>query len=646
MIPKSERIHVSQALHGYHDGHQLLATSEKLDSAAKMKLLQMSDSPGSGFNDSNTPCLTGYPLPEAGKYALAKTWPALQMERPGCVWTHTILIDFSDLPRISDLSLLLSYLRKPEALTFDGYKKSLTLSNKNTVSTKGSHDDLGLEELIYRLYSTNTTVELAKELVCDETVFKVWSQQWPRLRRSFSFRTWNNKTSSKSRATFDVILSVDNISLHNSASFKNQNYHWILDATLDARNKAGGELREFLWKHGGNTAQTREAYIPLLRAWKLSNGDENDLSELSNFLLKWPSRPSSIVRAIANKISHSNYPCLDENTTNLLIGDIDSIKASDLSRSGEELIGRSLGTNQSDLLHKVTSPWTEHSDGILKGAAETMSYKSIINYLNSEPQLINQFLAARRDILEEPNFWSYKKLAIQAFEVVGREYSNKVIAAIIESDNFDFAAVLIEKFGDDVYKCILNKLEEKSINKKWVEIAARNPHAFLFAIHHHQHISINNLDLISHYVSPYLEISGEDNDPWVSAIGNAKNIDLPRDLSLFLLKRALSGSSPQIYDLLKLSITLCYGLINSYKLSWNEWIEIERILQYPSTWLPLSRKDKFISGMASHIMSRRYSSDELFNLTKDKILLEKIVYNISKSEKGFQYLSEVQNEDI
>ncbi|WP_444884845.1 GAP1-N1 domain-containing protein [Microbulbifer sp. PSTR4-B] len=646
VIAESERIHVSQALHGYRDGHQLLATSEKLDSAAKMKLLQMSDSPGSGFNDSNTPCLTGYPLKEAGKYALAKTWPALQMGRPGCVWTHTILIDFSDLPRISDFSSLLSYFREPESLTFDEYKKSLTLSSKDTKRAEFGADDLGLEELIYRLYSTNTTVELAKELVSDETVLKVWSQQWPRLRRSFSFRTWNNKTSSKTRATFDILLSIDDLTLRDLTSPKNQDYDWLLDATLDARSKAGGDLRKFLWKHGGNTTQTREAYVPLLRAWQLLRGDKDELNELSSLLLKWHSRPSSIVRAIANKISHSDRPSLEKNTTNLLISDIGSIKINDLSRSGEELIGRSLGANQNDLLQKVIAPWTEHSDGILKGAAETMSYNAIINCLNCEPQLTDRFLAARKDILEEPSFWNYKKLANQAIEVVGRESSNTVVTAIIESDNFDFADILMDKFGDDFYRCIFNKLEEKSINKKWIEIAVRDPHSLLYAAYHHSHISIDSLDLISGYISPYLEVSDKDSDPWISAIGNAKNNDLPRDLSMFLLKRALFGSSPQIYDLLKLSITPCYGLINNYELSWNEWIEIERALQYPSTWIPLSRKDKFISGIANHIISKRYSSGELFNLTTDKILLEKIIYNISKSEEGLQYLSEVKNEEI
>lgn len=645
MIPELERIHVSQVLHGYHDGHQLLAASETLDTTAKIKLLEMSNSPGSGFNDSNTPCLTGYSLQEAGKYALAKTWPALQMERPGCVWTHTILIDFSDLPRISDLSILLSYFREPENLIFDDYKKSLTLSSKGTKRTEASGDDLGLEELIYRLYSSNTTVELAKKLVSDDAVLKVWSQQWPRLRRSFSFRTWNNKTSSKSRATFDLLLSIDDLSLRNFTRHKNQDCDWLHDAISDAKNKSGGELRRFLWKHGGNTAQTREAFIPLLRAWQLSSGDENELNKLSSLLLKWPSRPSSIIRVIANKISHSDYHHLEQDTTNLLISDIDSIKASDLTRSGEELIGRSLGINQYDLLHKVIAPWTEHSNGILKGAAETMSYEAIINYLNAEPQLIDRFLVARMDILEEPSFWNHKRLANQAIEIVGGEYSNKIIAAIIDSESFDFADILMEKFGSDFYLCILDKLEEKSVNKKWIEIAARDPHSLLNAIFHHSHISIYNLDLISGYISPYLDLEPTDkgNDPWISAIGRAKNNDIPRGLSIFLLKRALFGSSPKVYDLLKISITPCYRLIDSYKLSWNEWEEFENILHYPSTWFPLSRKDKFISGIANCILRKRYSLGELVNLTADKGLLEEIIYNISKSKEGAQYLSELNH---
>ena len=46
--------------------------------------------------------LTGFPLGEEGAYALIRTWPAPEVERPGSVWSHVLLIDFSELARVTE----------------------------------------------------------------------------------------------------------------------------------------------------------------------------------------------------------------------------------------------------------------------------------------------------------------------------------------------------------------------------------------------------------------------------------------------------------------------------------------------------------------------------------------------------------------
>src|SRR5712692_7263106 len=96
-LKDGQRPRVHQALHGYSDGHRLLACSTTLKPKEQKAMLIMSDVSGSGAVIDKAGYLTGYPLPESGMYALARTWPATELPRPGCVWTHTLLIDFSDL---------------------------------------------------------------------------------------------------------------------------------------------------------------------------------------------------------------------------------------------------------------------------------------------------------------------------------------------------------------------------------------------------------------------------------------------------------------------------------------------------------------------------------------------------------------------
>lgn len=90
-----------QALWGYSNGHHLLASSIILSSASVKTLEMLTDLSGVDVYEDFDGYLTGYPLKAERKYAISKTWYAPEMPRPGCVWTHTIFVDFDDMLSIS-----------------------------------------------------------------------------------------------------------------------------------------------------------------------------------------------------------------------------------------------------------------------------------------------------------------------------------------------------------------------------------------------------------------------------------------------------------------------------------------------------------------------------------------------------------------
>src|SRR5262249_13594723 len=133
--------------------------------------------------------LTGLPLIESRQFALIRTWPAPEMPRPGCVWSHVILIDFRLLSFHGDLSDFLELLRRPDPTEMSAYSERLTLRPARQRKIEPNRD--ALFDLISQYYSSdevflppNTSPEAR-----DATIFAVWSQQWPRLRLSFTFRT-------------------------------------------------------------------------------------------------------------------------------------------------------------------------------------------------------------------------------------------------------------------------------------------------------------------------------------------------------------------------------------------------------------------------------------------------------------------------
>lgn len=108
-----ENLFLHQMLHGYADGHRLLESSIPVPDDQARLILRMSDLSGSNLSKGFEEYITGYPLSSLQAYALAKTWYAPEMPRPGCVWTHTIVIPALVMAQIPSLDALRPIFRRP-----------------------------------------------------------------------------------------------------------------------------------------------------------------------------------------------------------------------------------------------------------------------------------------------------------------------------------------------------------------------------------------------------------------------------------------------------------------------------------------------------------------------------------------------------
>ena len=110
----NENIKIEQTLHGYSHGHHLLAGSIELAKSSQRTMSILSDLSGPEVYENFSEYITGYPLVNDNYYALGKTWYAPEMKRPGCVWTHTLLIHFDNIKEIGDGTILLKYFNRPQ----------------------------------------------------------------------------------------------------------------------------------------------------------------------------------------------------------------------------------------------------------------------------------------------------------------------------------------------------------------------------------------------------------------------------------------------------------------------------------------------------------------------------------------------------
>lgn len=187
-------LRANQALHGYRDGHRLLQSSIKLSPEGQSLLLANSDATGPAVQQGFESYLSGFGLPIDKVYVFARTWFAHDMERPGCVWTHSLMIDWDALRDIEDCSTILQAFRRPvRALRteFADYGVPIDLPDHRS-AYRGHAPTSQTAAALAALYADDRRpVVLTSDRSdrWDDAVIGIWASQWWTLRRSLTFCT-------------------------------------------------------------------------------------------------------------------------------------------------------------------------------------------------------------------------------------------------------------------------------------------------------------------------------------------------------------------------------------------------------------------------------------------------------------------------
>ena len=304
-----DNFYIHQSLHGYNNGHSLLATSTTLSVQSQQILFTMSDMSGFAMVEEFEEYLTGYPLPQMNVFAFAKTWYADEMERPGCVWTHTLLIDFSDLAQIKNLRILDNYFVKPlSQQDYRNYREEITVTDYDNIVYNENINEIQ-KNIIACLYGfpNESIIIPAKSSSNSITILMLWSQQWPRLRRRFTFcsgslsnRTIYNKPLDLQFIPYSNLHTIQNKT--NNTKIINVNecidFDWLKTSIEDLRKP--GKLRAFLWRFGADIGGGRDVYVSLIKIF---------------FCIEYSgSVKSQLVELIASSFPQSNDACTLKST--------------------------------------------------------------------------------------------------------------------------------------------------------------------------------------------------------------------------------------------------------------------------------------------------------------------------------------------
>jgi hypothetical protein len=306
-------VEIHQTLHGYSGGHRLLAASQRLPREGERALLMLTDLSGPVRAGAFDSYLTGCALPGTSTYALARTWLAPEFDRPGCVWSHTLLLDQADLARIPDLGVLRPLFTRPrKGEPWQAYGQRLTLSVAAPRADRpAAWSAIEAARLLAAFYGDPdgpTFVVAERPDTVEELVLALWTQQWPRLRRALRFCTWCLALRSIDGEPFDLQVVSPSVSREiprtpvKAATVvigsrpvadgpSSPVPSWAAAAAADL-GESEGRLRQLLWTFGGGFAALRPVFAPLVeidqQLARTREGQESMAALVAAVTARWP----------------------------------------------------------------------------------------------------------------------------------------------------------------------------------------------------------------------------------------------------------------------------------------------------------------------------------------------------------------------
>lgn len=655
-------IRVHQALHGYTDGHRLLACSTTLKPRDQKTMLIMSDVSGPNAVIGDDGYITGYPLTESGVYALACTWAATEISRPGCVWTHTLLLDFADLAVLPTTRFLVNVFRRPTVgfLPRD-FEVPMRIERPGHDSQAHQVNEDSLRRLVWALYENpKDRIIASSDETSLESAFLLWAQQWPRLRRTFRFCTLAFGDRSSEGGAFDLqfiparerSVRARFSALTDAERQQPMPTPWMEAALSDLSEGTDGELRKFLREVGGDLAGGREAFVPLCRLHHLMTQTadrENSVEEAVALL------DSSFDVASANSLrtmfvtTIARHPAvIGERALSFVLNHLDLLPANDLQQSGAAL-GRSLWAQEPEALVKLLhSPPPRQL--IAERALAELPVDNLIQGLRRSPQSIPAVLARRPELTEERDLWSVmgnwweEGVALAASRP---DRAEAALTAMLAAKRSDLASSAAQTFGSaNVLRAVCHwasraKTESDTETiSAWLAASVRDGEALAEVLSADSIQTRAFLLQIARMTSPDLVPNNFGEDPWWTSARQTKDNldDLGRQyLSAYLLTRAFGHRSRNQAELIEFTFDDVYIPASQSRLSAEAWNMVEPRL--PRSWFfDWDYCQRLRDALVDVFVDRELSPLIFTRITRDDEVFAQLTRAVARTGRGRRFL--------
>lgn len=691
---KENGLTLHQVLHGYSEGHRLLGSSLKLSKEAQRTMLVQSDMSGPRMTEEFKEYLSGYSLPSDKYYVFSKTWFAPEMDRPGCVWTHSILIDFDQLNYINDLNLLAEYFIRPEQNLYNPYQDKLTVSIKETGQVTNKKEETHHEiinKFILILFNNSKEITPCVLTANGPTKYEgdilgIWSLLWPEVKASFSFSSGSLAPRTINDKPFDLQISPEKIANHflryesniiiiednpskinypdwvryaSNQMIQSKNSFWEYANIFSAAIYDFRQLIEIsLYKNA--LANNKLIFNDLIEILYKKYPSPNEGTFVKVFFFspdfsKFDSDQSfekkcTTIRNLVTTPHFKMFPLKEFEMKNWAKILLDSISRKDHTYFLNDLINKNLNVLGLKLFKELISILTS---------------KDLNNLYNHNPDIIGKLISLNPAIASQGTIWSNPKYdQVELLSIFARSPFLKtknivaVINSILENKAYWLLTSLHDYFGETNSATLLLWLNKKNNihfqNEDFSSILSKFPDRCLEFLNSQKNVHPLLIALITSVLNPRDEIvKNYGPDLWIKAIHSitkfkfdSKSVEdeIKLEISQFLLPFAFVNPYANFDRLVTFSFPIIHKILSEGSIDYKFWRTIAPILPEISWYFSWDKCEQLRLGLIDQFIKNKWSYSEFLECTIDPELFRSVIKSALSKYRGKKFIKELARE--
>jgi hypothetical protein len=653
----STTVIVEQSLHGYRDGHSLLAASFTVPPDIDRFVLCMSDMSGPSMIDGFRSYLTGYPMPSSALYAIARTWYAHEMERPGCVWTHTLFFPAEVLGRLDAHSLVACFQRPTDRSSWQHYTSKVRIRCSKITSSLALFDSSLLgAQVLSALYSNATAsvyviADSAQEF--ETLVLAVWNQQWASLRASFRFctgslgdRKWNGQS-------FDLQVvpvrraaqlrrecpSGTFVGARESRMAEVQPWAEALARELDFGGV--GAVSNFLKECAEEFGSERTRVAPLLELKLI--GTQGSLRSV-DYLLKaiWERFPSQCEARRAKKALLDDF----FNSTGSVVPALRVMALTQfhsafvpedfsIERRVLCLMKQERSEAASLIRFLADSDLNPLGEVCLTSMCAVLSPSQAVDCCEGRPGLMLLLVGRNPSLAKSPEIWRASNgrerdlLNVVRGSISDPDSIDSVTRAMLDADCSGAASDVFLYFGNRAAKTVLDWANDeriKRLGEAWTQQLRNYPRGITDWLREVDDASVDTLELVATVLNPCAsELSKVPGRIWLPLARRFRHSQVELSVMTFLLALSFVHGGSDAPQLVAAAFPVVYRAAESDRLGYDNWSVIKELLPTVPWWRDWDKCERLRRGIVESFLAHRWPVDYLLEAMPNRDTLRRVL---------------------